>query len=442
MGIINELFSPPGLEHLHLMSYLIFFLLLFHLPYLGIVLGSSALSVAYRQFNPELSDDFIKLSVGSPWTWLAFGLIPAGTLAVLYKMLLFNSTLRIHVHLGMISGLMVAGFLALIIYRRTRFLLAGAAGVLMLGGYCFHFVNLMSLMIFPEKWPMLKSWIPYPLFSITPLVQFGAFIFMTMIMTGATILLFYFKWAEKKLTPDNPNFNLIRWHGYGLILVGALVLPLMIFWDLLTLPAYALSIPVFVISGFIVVVGVFLVAAATAMIKKYNQPLPPFAITAFILALLLFGLVIGKDRTLQANASLETIKVLEMNAQKVRADIVNKREEIYAKSMIIDPAEGEKIFNERCTACHDFEKKILGPPYNDVLPKYYGKTRDLEKFIMKPTKIDPAYPSMPAQGLSTIQTKSVVKYLMQKMGQDSEKDTDKVTEKPTENVKDEGVKND
>ena len=54
------------------------------------------------------------------------------------------------------------------------------------------------------------------------------------------------------------------------------------------------------------------------MIKNFRTPIPRFSVISFLLALLLFGMVIGKDRMLQANASRETFAVLASDAEKAR----------------------------------------------------------------------------------------------------------------------------
>ncbi|NIM11704.1 MAG: hypothetical protein GTO45_06390 [Candidatus Aminicenantes bacterium] len=432
MDAVNNLLTPPGFKFLHLISYLVYFMLLFHLPYMGMVLGSSVFSVAYRKWKPELSNDFIKLALGEtakPWIWIGFGLLPPVSLAFLYKLLLFNTPISIHLYLLRILVLLVVGFVLLTFYstaekwlvpkilkNKNLVLLAGGAAVLLLMGYCFHLVNLMALLVFPEKWPFLKFLVPFPLFSITPVIHFGGFLFLSFIMTGAAILFFYYKWPERRLSEDTPHYNFLKYHGYGLLLAGALLMPLVIFWDLYTLPGYSLSISVFVISALIVLVLFLILAAAAVMIKNYNTPVPRFSVIVFLLALLLFGLVIGKDRTLQANSSRETIAVLTSDAQKARNEIIAQREEIYAKSMKIDEKLGEQIYNERCTACHSFDRKIYGPPFNSVLPQYINKQDELIAFLKNPKRVNPEYPAMPNPGLTTIQIKSVVKFLMIKMG--------------------------
>jgi cytochrome c551/c552 len=389
-------------------------MLLFHLPYMGTVLVSAGMSVLSRKQKPQLSDDFINLAMGKSGIWIAFGLLPAVSLAVLYRMLLFNAAIPIHYYLTRILLLQVAGMVLLWLYRRTSHIILGAGGTLLILLYCFHFVNLMAFLVFPEKWPFHKTILPYPLFAITPLVHFGAFLFLSLIVTGAAILFIYYKWTERQLPEDSPNYKRLKYFGFGFLLAGSLSLPLMIFWDLLTLPNYALSISVFVLSGLSIIVLFLLVSAAAAMIRSRASNRPRLTVSSLVLAIILFGLFIGKDRALQANANLETMAVLEMDAQKVWDEAVSKREEIYAKTAGIDPKKGEEIFNQVCTACHGFAEKKLGPPLNSVLPKYAGKENELIEYIKNPTRVDPQYPAMPNPGLTTFKIKSIVKFLMEK----------------------------
>ncbi len=420
MDILNEFLVQPNAKLLQLLSYLIYTMMLFHLPYMGMVLVSSGLSTAFRRWKPDMSKDLGNLVLGNPWVWIGFGILPGLMPALLFKMFLFNTGIPIHAFQLRILGLLVLGFPLLWLYRKTGRFIYGAAGTLLILAYCFHFINLSALLVYPEKWPFLKALLPYPLFSITPLLHFGAFIHLSLLTTGAAILFIYYRWPERKLPEQTPHYFLLKYHGLGLLLAGALPLPIILFIDLGTLPNFALSLPVFVTTGLIVLVTVLLLGAAAILIK-HRRGQAPFTIAAsLLLALLLFGLVIGKDHALHANASLETNALLHYEAQKVRREIVNQRQEIYAKNMVIDPAVGEQIFTERCTACHSFEKQILGPPFNTVLPKYFGKADTLEAFLKRPSKVDPNYPSMPNPGLTTIQVKSTVKYLMKRMGQDTE----------------------
>jgi cytochrome c551/c552 len=431
MDMTSQLFTPPTFKYLHLISYLVYFMLLIHLPYMSMVLGSSVLSVFYAKRKPGLSTDFMRLAPGKPWLWTAFGLLPPAALAFLYKMLLHDTPIPVHLYLLRLLGLLALAFILLTLYARCwkkcenndqnkklkmPAILTGAGGALLVLLYCFHFVNVMALLIFPEKWPFLKLPIPYPLFSITPLIQFSGFICLALIMTGAAILFFYYQWPEKRLPENTPHYSFLKYHGFGLLLAGSLLMPPVIFWDLYNLPVYSLSIGVFVLSAFTVVILAVLFYIAVSMIRTRTAGVPRYSFISFLLALLLFGLVIGKDHLLQDNASLETIALLKSNAQKARNEIISQREELYAKGMKIDEKLGEQIFTQICSACHSFDKKVLGPPFNSVLPKYADKQEELIAFIKNPKKMNPQFPAMPNPGLSTIKIKSVVKFLMIKMG--------------------------
>jgi len=386
------------------------------------VMVSSIASVAYRKPKPKLSDDFINLTLGKIGTWLIFGLLPTLSLAVLYKLHLFNTTVPIHQYILRLLGLQAVAMVLLFIYRKTKHLAIGGLGALAVMGYCFHLIDVLAFLIFPEKWAFHKFLVPYPLYYVTPLVQFAAFIMLSLIMTGAAILFIYYRWSERKLSEDVPHYDLLKYHGFGLAMAGSLIMPLMVIWDLAILPAYSLSVSVFVLAGLIMVVLFFLALFTSFMIRDYKEKKPRYAVIVFVLAIVAFGLVIGKDRTVQANANLETIAVLKMDAQKVWDHEVGRREEIYAKSAGIDPKKGEEIYNQVCTACHAFDTKKLGPPLNTVLPKYVGKDQELIDFINKPRKVDPNYPAMPSPGLTTIKIKSVVKFLMGKFAPTEEEE--------------------
>jgi len=77
---------------------------------------------------------------------------------------------------------------------------------------------------------------------------------------------------------------------------------------------------------------------------------------------------------------------------------------------------GEDIYNAKCSACHLFDQKKVGPAYQAVVPKYKENKAGLVAFILNPVKVDPAYPPMPSQGLKPSEADSIATYLLQKLG--------------------------
>jgi cytochrome c len=77
---------------------------------------------------------------------------------------------------------------------------------------------------------------------------------------------------------------------------------------------------------------------------------------------------------------------------------------------------GEDIYNGRCSACHLFDSKKIGPAYKNVIPKYAGKKDQIIAFVLNPVKKDPAFPPMPNQGLKPAEADSIVSYILKRLG--------------------------
>jgi cytochrome c551/c552 len=218
------------------------------------------------------------------------------------------------------------------------------------------------------------------------------------------------RWIERKLEGEERALIFLRNLGAGMALGGGLLLPLVLVWDLYTLPFQALSDRGFALAAAMVVLLMLSSLLAFTMLKNAHAR---FAACVFGSALVLFGLQAFRTVDLQAAANREHAILAAMESAALRAEETARREDLMAASIVVDVALGEQIFNERCTACHQFDRKVVGPPYNQVLPKYRDRLGDLEAFIRKPVKVDPAYPAMPALGLSLGEVKSVAKYLME-----------------------------
>jgi cytochrome c551/c552 len=76
---------------------------------------------------------------------------------------------------------------------------------------------------------------------------------------------------------------------------------------------------------------------------------------------------------------------------------------------------GEEIYNSRCESCHLFDKKKVGPPYYETIPKYQGKKAELISFILHPTKKNSDYPPMQNPGLRAIEADSVATYILRRV---------------------------
>jgi cytochrome c len=131
-----------------------------------------------------------------------------------------------------------------------------------------------------------------------------------------------------------------------------------------------------------------------------------FRNSALFLFLIFFVFIIIKDQYAFETSSQIQFKELAENYTVYEEDL-KKEFGTFTESI-----SGADIYNGRCIACHQYDKKVVGPPYNSVLPKYEGDLEALSSYILNPVKVNPEYPAMPNQGLKPNEAKAVAEYLM------------------------------
>lgn len=413
MDAINQLILLPASEHLSIIPYLIVFMLLLCLPFAGTALVSCLLSLGFPRRASDAARAFARLIPVQVGTFLTFALLPLVALIFLYSQYLYHQAIPAGIYFLRISPFLLAGLLLLGHYQRTLRPAAGAAGVVITAGACFFMISTLDLAATPQKWSFITS--PVPLvFSVTVVVHFLIFLAASALLAGAAGLFLLFRWPERRLPEDFPAGGMVRGWALGLLTGSALVLPLLMLWDLYTLPDFTLSARTFVISFLLLFLLLLLAGWGLSMLRHGCHR---FATASFVAALLVFGLFVYKHQQLQSSANRETLIMLAQASEKAMDEWREKREALYAKAATVDVKLGQKIYDERCSACHRFDQKLVGPPYYEVLPKYKDAPEKLQAFIRNPVKIDPAYPPMPNQGLREAEVKSVAAFLLEKLAE-------------------------
>jgi cytochrome c len=174
-----------------------------------------------------------------------------------------------------------------------------------------------------------------------------------------------------------------------------------------SLPLIALSGWVYATAGIAILLLLASLQFTYAVVKRFRAL---YSAVAFALLVLALVALVTKDQLAMHAATKEHAVVLANVFDKTEADLKASLG-IAAKAM-----SGEDIYNAKCSACHLFDQKKVGPPYQQVLPKYAGKKPSLVAFILNPVKVDPAYPNMPSQGLKPAEADSIASYLLKKLG--------------------------
>ncbi len=200
--------------------------------------------------------------------------------------------------------------------------------------------------------------------------------------------------------------ELARRDGIRLSIASMLVQPAVIVGTLATSPIAGLSGTAFALSG----AALLLFFLSAHFVHAYrSEPRAGYAAYAFYALAIGVILLVTRDQLAISNAtrdhSLRLVAAYEKELEGLKA----KYGVALAKAL-----SGQEIYDAKCSACHLFDARKVGPAYKDVIPKYAGKKADLLAFIMNPRKVDPAFPSMPNQGLRPTDADSIASFLLAK----------------------------
>ena len=425
MELFNRFVLPPTLEHLELLRYLLMMAYIIHLPFVGILIGSTLVSLFLNVRDRDvpnpmfagLSARLMEMAMPSRVAVVVFGVLPLPVLWAVYGQWFIHSSVNTMNLLPVGAVIVVAALCLLYGYRSTlipgggnsvRNLGLGGAGLgaLVLGTYIVF--GSVTRFFDPERWFLhhhavrtLTSW---------PIIwRYLLFLSLSLATTGGAMLFFFFRWPGSAVRRDDAEARFAKNVGAGVMMAGCVLFPVFGFLYLLTVPVVALSGAMFWIAlGALAVLFVEFVYAYRAALA----PRPRFGVRAFVLFLVVFALVIVNDQLALVNATKEHIAGLVAEAEEREAETTLKRDALRTASIAVDPVRGEEVFKTVCMTCHRMDEKLVGPPLATVLPKYAGRADALAAFIQKPSKVNPDYPPMPAPGLSLGDTKSVAAYLL------------------------------
>lgn len=415
----------PYPEHLKLLNVLSVMILMVHLPYIGMLIGSTLLSVhclVQDKIEPSarvrrLAGDLAHLVPTNFAVYLMLGIIPLPTLMLVYSEWFYQTSFQLFHYFTYITVVTFIGLVFVYIYNRTmaqknpNFFFAmniGGLGILLLIGAYYVFVNVIAMTFRPESWPL--TWTPVPvLFEANSFARFILFMVICFALTGLGILFFWFNWQKRDFDPAYRKF--VR--SFGLIISSAtiLLLPLLIIWDVMTRPENSYSVGVF---SFSILALFFLIFISFSLYKFISQPESAITKAPFVLFILVIFAMVISDDLAKLNANLAHTNLVIDQGTAVEVALENKR--TAGEVVVPDVALGEKIYKGRCMTCHTFDHRVVGPPHNEVLPKYYHDQATLIQFILHPHYINysvtPPYPEMPPQPLNKKEVESVVAYMM------------------------------
>jgi cytochrome c len=448
MEFLKTIAMHQPTEHFRLLLFMMNVVFIMLIPYVGFLLGSSALSYYYSRrgrskgnatqirFGRMLID--VALATKGLVTFLA--LVPALSLVFLLAQMLqetpaisvtlmgfaFLSLLTSAVLLytyrltfgfgGLLrsySGLLrqskngrpaeledLAGFTESNERTHRR---SGLFGIIFLLLGCGLMAGAITVVGDPVAWSTVDT-----LFSLLKYAPFWfrlvQFLAIALGVTGVGILFFFFSWNGGLLHGDPEIAAMARRDGLRFAGISIFLQPVLLLVTVATLPPDGLSGTVFGMSG-LALVFFFVSAHFVYAFKKERRS--GYAASAFYTLILALIFVVTKDQLAISNATREQAVRLALAAER-------ETEELKATLGIASakPLSGQEIYDAKCSACHLFDARKIGPAYKDVIPKYEGRKAQLIAFVLNPVKVDPAFPSMPNQALRPQEADSIATFIL------------------------------
>jgi cytochrome c len=438
MEFLDNSVLPQSSHHMHLLKYLLVLTNLILYSYVGTLWGSFVISLYYKglakkhntQKYNEIAKYIIDLVTFNKSVSFGLGIIPMLSSAFCYAQLLHLSGTQAAGYIIISSVFLFISIIFVYTYKHTFHLSdildrsandstdnisdekknyldgtkklnssSGFWGVTTLSLSILFYLSASQFASDSTSWSQRNSFFGI-IFSLDSIISFLQFITLAFIASSALLLYKIFN-VDKKL--DEAEFGELKNKLLIVLLISLILIPALVVLLIMVKPSNTLSYEFFTTS--IVVFGLilWLVISVYQMLK--NNLVKNSSNIFFLVVFLLFFLVL-KEQYAFDSATKQHFEMLSANYKEFTTNL--KKE----MGMFSEQISGVDIYNGRCIACHNFDQKIVGPPYNDVLPKYVDKKDELVKYILNPVKINPEYPAMPNQGLKPNEAEAVAEYLL------------------------------
>lgn len=442
MDFLDKLVLPQSAHHMVLIKYLLVLANILLVPYLSVLTGSLIFSVffkrqAEKKNNPHayrFSKELVDLVTFNKSVAVALGIVPLLSSAFGYAQLLHLANLEVPNYLLLAALFLLAAIVMVFTFKysfhfKDIFKVAdekgiGAtefdkeeiskysantnsmnrkAGKIALYSTIFavyFYVGAVQLAIDSERWSAGTNVFSI-IFSLSTLVNFLQFFVGSLALTSIVVLYKYFR-PNSDVKGEGEYFEYIKKFSLNNSLILTIAFPLMVAIGTVVKTKFALSFMVFAYAIAAILLLLFVSSLIYFMLKENHLR---YNLAVLFLYVVVFALLIIKDQYAFDTSTQKHFAVLAANYTEYETNL--------KADLGIGPAiSGADIYNGRCIACHNFDKKVVGPPYNETLPKYEGKKADLVKYILSPVKINPAYPAMPNQGLKPREAEAIADYIL------------------------------
>jgi len=432
MEFFQQSVLPQSAQHIILLKYMLVLAYMIFLPYFSLLLGSMFISMNLSKKGGDNSElnaiayRVIEFLTFNRLASIALGFVPMFSIVFIYMQLLQLSEISFLPYFIISFGFMLIGTISVYFYKHyfsldlllsensiefekssvpksildslssfsSNYSKYGKYSVWLLSLGIYFFIALSS---FFNHDSISEFAFINVLLSWASIIGFLQFIVLSFLFSY--ILLGYNLFKSKVSESMNDFVSIILKKG----MVLSLLMPLLLLLDSITTSSSAVSENFF----FYTILCLFLLLLiSTSFYRslKFGQ-VNKFNSLIFLAFLFIAVYVIRGQYLFDTSSQLEVNKLVENYTV-----YENKIQSGLGGNILV--VSGADIFNGKCIACHNFDKKIVGPAYKDVLQKYEGKMVNLVKFVLNPIKVNPDYPVMPNQGLKPNEAEAIADYIM------------------------------
>jgi len=446
MEFLKDIAIPQSLEHFRLLLLIATLSSLVLIPYLGFVIGSSILSLWYnhrgrRDYNAmyiQCAHELIDRALFNKSLIIFLSILPGLSLVFVYAQFLQGTQSQGPGLAGFGFLFLLAGMVLLYSYKYTflvqefiglyqqllkkqpddqsmkavtsyqesntqAHIRSGRYGIFFLCAAFALYAAALSIAVNPLNRDLDSIWTL--IVSLTVWLKIVEFIFLSIGTTGVGILFFSFAWETRK--EHTVEYSLfVKKLGIRVSIVGLLGLPVSVLWNVAIISDEALSGSFYSLAGAAII---FFFLSAHFIYGYYKTQQTVALTVGFAMFLFATGMLVIGDSLVVGTATRSQVAVLANSHEKS----IEELKATLGVTMVTFTGEG--IYNSRCESCHLFDRKKVGPPYYETIPKYQGKKADLVSFILHPAKMNPDYPPMQNPGLRPAEADSVASYILQRV---------------------------
>jgi cytochrome c len=416
MEWLQNITLPQSLEHIKLLQFMLVISLFIFISFASVIFWGTGLSVYFKSNEKKhlddkygkIAKDIIKLVTINKSIGIILGVVPLITLILIFAQL-FQSAEVTNLN-DLTASLILLSIAMVFIYiyknsladlKKPR-LIFGITGFIIMFFALWLFLAGMTVAVFHGHWQPEGT--ISDLFSSLVIIRFLYFVVASLAVTGGAVFFGLFFPISSKIKTDEEYAQFVKSKMLIVTFVATILLPLIMLANLIIVPETSLSGAIFAY----IIIGLFLLFLAYHFLYmifvKFSSK---FTALLFFTLLLMLLTVIINDKIIITNSTKVQSAVLAVEYDELLAEL--KGEDVAVE------LNGEEIYKVRCASCHKFDIKLVGPPHNEVVPKYFGKEELLLAFIKNPGRIDETYPPMPNPGLKSDEAKAVADYVLEQV---------------------------